>query len=155
VSSAGLQKKLKQEQMNRCHSVKPTEFFIVSRNPAPRILLVDDEPTVLDALRLTLEANGFVCCTATDGLEALKALRQMSVDVVISDLRMPNMSGFELLPNIRCQYPQVVVIVCSAEPEENLRSLHLPIDAYFQKGAYTSEQLVAAIESSMQLHGLL
>src|ERR1700722_19991583 len=71
---------------------------------------------------------------ATDGLEALKALRQTSVDVVISDLRMPNMSGFELLPNIRCHYPQVGVTVCSAEPEEDLRSLHLPVDSYFRKG---------------------
>jgi|SRR5580704_14364932 two-component system C4-dicarboxylate transport response regulator DctD len=141
--------------MNRGHSVRLPESFIVSRKPVPRILLVDDEPTVLDALRLTLEANGFVCCTATDGLEALKALRQTSVDVVISDLRMPNMSGFELLPNIRCHYPQVGVIVCSAEPEEDLRSLHLPVDAYFRKGAYTPEQLVAAIESAMQLHWLL
>jgi CheY-like chemotaxis protein len=141
--------------MNKCHSVDLPEFFTVPRNPAPRILLVDDEPTVLDALRLTLEANGFVCCTATDGLEALNSLRQASVDVVISDLRMPNMSGFELLPNIRRHYPQVVVIVCSAEPVETLRSWNLPIDAYFQKGAYTSEQLVAAIQSAMQLHGLL
>jgi two-component system C4-dicarboxylate transport response regulator DctD len=140
--------------MNRGHSVRLSESIIESRNPVPRILLVDDEPTVLDALRLTLEANGFVCCTATDGVEALKVLRQTSVDVVISDLRMPNMSGFELLPNIRCQYPHIGVIVSSSEPEENLRSLQMPIDAYFQKGAYTPEQLVAAIESAMQLHWL-
>jgi hypothetical protein len=50
--------------------------------------------------------------------------------------------------------PQVVVIVCSAEPEDNLKPLN-PIDAYFQKVAYTSRQLIAAIEWAMQLHWLL
>jgi two-component system response regulator FlrC len=91
-----------------------------ARRLDPRILLVDDEPTVLDALRLTLEANGFACRSAADGLGALKALRQASFDAVISDLRMPNMSGFELLPIIRRRYPQIAVIVCSAELEANL-----------------------------------
>src|SRR5271163_4453389 len=85
-------------------------------NPIPRILLVDDEPIVLGALTLTLEAHGYICRTATDGLEALKVLRQISVDVVISDLRMSNMSGFELLPIVRKHYPQIGLIACSAEP---------------------------------------
>jgi CheY-like chemotaxis protein len=124
----------------------------VTANPIQRILLVDDEPTVLGALNLTLEAHGYICWTATDGLEALEVLRQISVDVVISDLRMPNMSGFELLPTVRRRYPQIGLIVCSAEPEENIQSLHLPMEAYLSKGAYTSLQLVAAIEKVVQLH---
>ena len=71
--------------------------------------------------------------------EALKALRRTSFDVVISNLRMPNMPGFELLPNMRCHHPQV----------------GMPPTNPSQKGAYTPEQLVAAIESAMQLHWLL
>jgi CheY-like chemotaxis protein len=126
----------------------------VTPNPIPRILLVDDEPTVLGALNQTLEAYGYICRTATDGLEALEVLRQISVDVVISDLRMPNMSGFELLPAVRRHYPQIGLIVCSAEPEENIQSLHLPMEAYISKGKCASVQLVAAIEKVVQLHSM-
>jgi CheY-like chemotaxis protein len=46
------------------------------------------------------------------------------------------------------------VIVCSAEPEDNVQSLNLPMDAYFQKKVYNAEQLVAAIERARQLHSL-
>lgn len=112
-------------------------------------------PTVLDALRLTLEVNGFVCRTAEDGLEALKALRDASYDAVVSDLRMPRMSGFALLPVIRRQYPHVIVIVSSAEPEGKLESLDLLMDAYLRKGTYTSGQLVSTIERALKLHRLL
>jgi CheY-like chemotaxis protein len=121
-------------------------------NPTARILLVDDEPAVLDVQRLALEMNGFVCSTAANGLEALKALCQASFDAVVSDIRMPSMSGFELLPIIRRHYPEVVVIVCSAEPEDKLESLDLLMDAYLQKGAYTSDGLVGTLERALQLH---
>lgn len=112
---------------------------------APRILLVDDEPTVLDILRLTLEQNGFVCCTATNGLEALRNLHHRLPNIIISDLRMPGMSGFELLAIIRLDFPSIPVIVVSGEPVENARALGLPMNAYLQKGAYTSEELIATI----------
>ena len=65
-------------------------------DPVVRTLLVDDEPAILDVQRLMLEANGFFCEMATDGFEALGVLRKSPVDVVISDLMMPNILGFEL-----------------------------------------------------------
>jgi CheY-like chemotaxis protein len=127
-----------------------TQLDVGDREPTPRILLVDDDPTLLEALRLKVEAYVSVCATATDGLEALKILRRKSVDLIILDLRMPNMSGFELIPNIRRKYPRVGVIVCSAEPEDDFRRLNLPVDAYLQKGTYSSKQLTYAIEQVMQ-----
>jgi CheY-like chemotaxis protein len=126
-----------------------------SRKPAPRLLLVDDDPLVLEALHLKLEADGFICVTATDGLEALAVLGQESIDVVILDLRMPNMSGYELIPNIRRDYPQVGLIVNSAEPEDEFRRLSLPIDSYLQKHAYSPQSLTTAIEHTMQRTGAL
>jgi CheY-like chemotaxis protein len=68
---------------------------------------------VLEALDLKLEADGFLCVTATDGLEALAVLDKGSIDIVVLDLRMPNMSGYELIPNIRRDHPQVGLIVNS------------------------------------------
>jgi CheY-like chemotaxis protein len=118
---------------------------------APRVLLVDDDPSVLDALRIILEANGFICRTAGDGIEALRDLPQAPPDIIISDLRMPKMSGFELLPILRQRFPQIAVIASSAEPISTVEASGLPMSAYFQKGAYTSEQLVAAIREVMSL----
>jgi DNA-binding response OmpR family regulator len=79
---------------------------------------------VLEALHLKLEADGFVCVTATDGLGALAVLGQESIDSVIRDLRAPNMSGYELIPKIRRDYPQVGLIVHSGEPEDEFRRLN-------------------------------
>jgi CheY-like chemotaxis protein len=105
---------------------------------------------VLDALHLKLEADGLVYVTATDGLGALAVLGQASIDIVIVDLQMPNMSGYELIPKIRRDYPHVGLIVNSGEPEDEFRRLNLPIDAYLQKHAYSPEFLTTAIEQAMQ-----
>jgi CheY-like chemotaxis protein len=120
---------------------------------APRILLVDDEPIVVEGLRLILEANGFVCRSAANGFEALKALRLALPDIIICDLRMPKMSGFELLPILRRRYPQLGVVVISSESAVSVQAMGLPMNVYFQKGAYESEQLIASIQALVaQLH---
>jgi DNA-binding response OmpR family regulator len=113
----------------------------------PRILLVDDEPLILEALRLLLEENGFACRVAANGFEALKALRPVLPDIVICDLRMPKMSGFELLPIIRRRYPQLGVIVMSSEPPESAHAMGLPMNAYLRKGEYTAQQLIETIRA--------
>jgi CheY-like chemotaxis protein len=120
---------------------------MMTPDSAPRILLVDDEPIVLEGLRLILEANGFACRSATNGFEALKALRLTLPDIIICDLRMPKMSGFELLPILRRRYPQLGVVVISSEPADSVQAMGLPMNAYFQKGAYASEQLIATIHA--------
>jgi len=62
-----------------------------------RVLLVDDEPNVLSALRRSLRGRGFEIVTASSGQEALALLQRESVDAIVSDMRMPGMSGAELL----------------------------------------------------------
>jgi CheY-like chemotaxis protein len=112
---------------------------------APRVLLVDDEPVLLDGLCSVLEAHGFACRTASDGFEALRCLRQTPPDIIISDLRMPNMSGFELLAIIRRRFPQIAVIVVSGEFVANAETSGLLMNAFFQKGRYTPEQLIETL----------
>jgi CheY-like chemotaxis protein len=112
---------------------------------APRVLLVDDEPLVLASLSAFLEASGFVCRTAGDGFEALRRLRETPPDIIISDLRMPNMSGFELLAIIRRRFPQIAVIVMSGEFIANAQTSGLLMNAFFQKGEYKPQQLIATM----------
>ena len=112
-------------------------------NIATRILLVDDEPVVTEALRIVLESVGFECQTATNGLEALVHLSKCEAHIVVSDLRMPLMSGYELISVLRSSYPEICIVIISAECGE----LDLPIDAYLQKGKYTPEKLIATIRN--------
>ena len=74
---------------------------------AYRLLVVDDDPRILHVSRLILEAKGYEVRTAADGFEALVELRGSLPDVIISDLRMPNMSGFELLSVVRRRFPHI------------------------------------------------
>jgi len=62
-----------------------------------RVLLVDDDPIVRKLISRYLVAAGYVVQTAVDGLDALGKLRAGPLDLIISDLKMPRMSGFELL----------------------------------------------------------
>lgn len=76
-----------------------------------RVLFVDDEPNILDSIRRQLRKS-FDVLTANSGIEALALLRDTGpVAVVISDMRMPGMSGAELLTRIRDQYPDTVRMI--------------------------------------------
>ena len=61
--------------------------------PQPRLLLVDDEPNILNSLRRLLRAEGYAIRTAEGGMQALELLEQEPADVIISDMRMPMMNG--------------------------------------------------------------
>lgn len=75
------------------------------------ILLVDDEQEVVDALARTIRHGGYRILTATSGAQALEQITQASVDLVISDIDMPGMSGLELLTKIRASHPRIVRFV--------------------------------------------
>jgi two-component system response regulator HydG len=82
--------------------------------PQPRILVVDDEANILEALQKVLRKEGFDVLVAHDGRQALATLRKESVDVMITDLRMPGMTGEELLKATKKILPEVEVIVMTA-----------------------------------------
>lgn len=73
----------------------------------PIVLLVDDEQRILNALRRTLRRQGYQLLFAGSGEEAKYILKHQSIDIILTDYRMPNMNGEELLIWIRETYPQV------------------------------------------------
>jgi len=81
--------------------------------PARTLLVVDDEENVLNSLRRLLRGEGYHVLTAAGGDEALELLASNEVGVVLSDERMPGMSGTELLRRVRTMYPSAVRIVLS------------------------------------------
>jgi len=78
-----------------------------------RILVVDDEPSIRGAVREILESQGFEVLTAADGLDGLHALSKSLPDLIISDLNMPRMSGFEFLAIVRARFPHIATIAVS------------------------------------------
>jgi len=83
----------------------------------PLILLVDDEPGVLSSLRRLLRPTGYRVITAEGGAAALDMLAVYPVDLIISDMRMPSMSGAEFLARAREQYPDVMRILLTGYSE--------------------------------------
>jgi len=129
-------------------SRSPNSRVLVFRRMNPtgfnyRILVVDDEPVILETSSLILQNNGYEVETAKDGFEALAKLRRSLPDLIISDLRMPNMSGFELLSVVRRRFPQIPVIAISGEYDGSPDGLIA--DAFFSKAQYSPNQLFAKI----------
>ncbi len=75
------------------------------------LLIADDERNILSGLRMAFEDEGYTVITASDGTEAWEKLQKNSIDLVITDLRMPGMDGYELLRRISSAYPALPVIV--------------------------------------------
>lgn len=116
---------------------------------AYRVLVVDDDPRVIHASRLILEAKGYEVRSAADGFEALVELRRSMPDVIISDLRMPNMSGFEFLSVVRRRFPHIPVIAISGEFNGESPA-GVIADAFFTKGQYEPNELFRKIAELME-----
>lgn len=83
-----------------------------------KVLVVDDEPAIRALLAKIIERRGFVADVARDGAEAMEIMRSNRYDVLLIDLMMPNVNGFELVDHIAAQtgpYPAVIVITAAAE----------------------------------------
>jgi CheY-like chemotaxis protein len=73
----------------------------------PVLLIVDDEPGILSALRRALRREGFEIVTADSGAAALRVLREARVDVLLTDHKMPGMSGLELIREVAAEWPGI------------------------------------------------
>lgn len=117
------------------------------------IMVVDDEPTILRLLDRTLKPAGYDVVLASDGSLALKLLEQHSPDLVILDIMMPGLNGFQVLHLIR-QRSNVPVIMLSAKREVATKrdTLDLGADDYVGKPFHTLE-LLARIKAKLKRAG--
>lgn len=125
----------------------------ISRRFSYRILIADDDERLLLDLCAKLAGEGYEVRTARDGFEALAAMRDGAADLVISELKMPKMSGFELLSVVRRRFPGTAVIASSSEfvPAASPTIL---CDRYIQKGANSRFELVEAVRELLELSPL-
>src|ERR1700739_1895427 len=112
-------------------------------NPAKHeILVVDDERSVRESVTMLLQASGYDVSSAADGFDALLQLKRKLPSVVLSDLNMPQMSGFEFLSVVRRRFPQVLVVAMSgAYQAGDAVPGGVIADAFYAKGSADSAAL--------------
>lgn len=106
-----------------------------------RILVVDDEPSICETAGQILESEGYEVLTAKDGVDGLNALNKSLPDLIISDLNMPRMSGFEFLAVVRERFPHIATIAMSGGHSSGEMPTGILADAFLQKGNYTIKEL--------------
>jgi CheY-like chemotaxis protein/DNA-directed RNA polymerase subunit RPC12/RpoP len=101
--------------------------------PKIDILVVDDDPALRQLLTLVLSKSGYAVRSAYDGFSALAAIRTAVPDILLSDLYMPGMSGFELLSVVRRRFPMIPVIAMSSAYSGPDVPAGIAADAFYEK----------------------
>jgi putative nucleotidyltransferase with HDIG domain len=121
-----------------------------------KILCVDDEPNILSSLRRMLSLEGFQVSTAESGADALTMLAKEPVDVVISDLQMPHMSGTDLLRQIHQQWPKTMRLMLTGASDMSgaIQAINQgEIYRYIAK-PWNDEELISTLQSALAFANL-
>ena len=128
-----------------------------------RILVVDDEERMVRFIRMNLEHDGFLVSEAFNGKQAIQKLRDVTPDLILLDVMMPDLDGFEVLETIR-EITNVPVIMLTAKGEEDdrVRGLERGADDYVTK-PFSPRELVSRVKAVLRrtegatgsMHGLL
>jgi CheY-like chemotaxis protein len=102
---------------------------------------VDDEPSIRETAKVILEGEGYEVVTAADGIEGLHSLSKSLPDLIISDLNMPRMTGFEFLAIVRQRFPHIAAVAMSGGYSPGETPSGVLADAFLQKGNYTIKEL--------------
>ena len=117
----------------------------------PRVLVVDDSITTRTLEKNILEAVGFEVFVAIDGVEAWQRIAELDPDVVVTDVEMPNMNGFELTRRIKndetTKKLPVVLLTSLSKPEQRAEGLKAGADAYLVKTNFDQQELLETIQS--------
>ncbi|MBY0085293.1 MULTISPECIES: response regulator transcription factor [Brevibacillus] len=124
----------------------------MSLNKGIKILLVDDEPTILQFLEMGLENEGFQVMTAQDGMTAVTMVKEHQPHVVILDVMMPGMDGFEVCRMLKkIQNVATIMLTAREDVEDRVKGLTLGADDYMIK-PFSFEELLARIQARIRNH---
>jgi len=114
-----------------------------------RILVVDDSITVREVERNLLQSKGYLVEVAVDGMDGWNAVRTSQYDLIVSDIDMPRMNGFEFVGMIkgddRLQSVPVIIVSYKDREEDRIRGLEVGADYYLTKGSFHDDTLVDAV----------
>lgn len=114
------------------------------------ILIVDDEPQILEVLKLYLSREGFRVSTAPDGASALTAFEKNSPDLVVLDLMLPQVSGLEVFKQIRAQRAlPIIMLTAKGDELDRILGLELGADDYVVK-PFSPREVVARVKNVLR-----
>src|SRR5512133_656972 len=120
-----------------------------------RVLVVDDEPNIVDVVTMALKFQGFSVESAGTGAAAIAAVGTFAPDIIVLDVMLPDMEGFDVAQRLGAQHARVPIIYLTARDatEDKIRGLTLGGDDYVTK-PFSLEELVARIRSILRRRGL-
>ncbi|MBN2789008.1 MAG: response regulator [Candidatus Delongbacteria bacterium] len=118
-----------------------------------KILVVDDEENMLNMLKNFFLINDYACQTATNGIEALKVINNDHIDIVITDMKMPEMDGIELLKAIREDHKSISAVIMTGFAEEytQTEALNLGAEGYIAK-PFRNKELLLILDRIQELN---
>ncbi len=128
-----------------------------------KILVVDDEERMVRFIRLNLEHDGFLVSEAFNGKEAIQQLRDVAPDLILLDVMMPDLDGFEVLERIReSNKVPVLMLTAKGEEDDRVRGLELGADDYITK-PFSPREMVSRVKAVLRrteaatgsMHGLI
>ena len=120
-------------------------------SPEARLLVVDDEPSILELLSVSLRFAGFEVATATNGVDALNTARALGPDLLVLDVMMPGLDGFEVARQLRSTGDRTPVVFLTARDatEDRVRGLTIGGDDYVTK-PFSLEEVVARVRAVLR-----
>jgi DNA-binding response OmpR family regulator len=130
---------------------------IMSNKDIKFILCIEDEPEMIDLIRLILERRGFNVQGAAGGLEGIKKVRELHPDLVLLDLMMPDMDGWEVYQQMKAEETTrdipVIVVTAKAQSIDKVLGLHIAkVDDYIAK-PFSPQELLASVEKVFSKNG--
>jgi DNA-binding NtrC family response regulator len=122
---------------------------------APTVLIIDDEMGILDTIRILLKNEGFIPYTALGGKKGLEQIAALKPEIIITDVRMPDVTGLDILASVRAHDPEAVVILMTAQA-----SLQSAIGAvnngafYYIQKPFKNEELVTIVRRAAEHRAL-
>lgn len=120
-------------------------------NQKAYILVVDDSENMLEIIRRNLSSKGYIVYTATNVVDAISFLESTAIDLVITDLKMPNINGIELVRHVKENYKNTEALVITGYPtiEDAVESVKIGADEFLIK-SFTDEELFNAVENALR-----
>lgn len=119
-----------------------------------RILAVDDEQPIAQLLRLSLARAGYECICAYDGMEAANLIEKESFDLILLDIMLPGIDGFELMDYIRSTQTPVIFLTAKNAVADRVKGLRMGAEDYIVK-PFDILELLARVENVLRRHGKL
>lgn len=124
------------------------------KDPSPIILVVDDEPRNIRVLQILLEAKGYTVITAENGQEALDHVKAGPPDLILLDIMMPRMNGFEVCQRIRAdedaKFVPIVMVTALTEAHDRIKAIEVGADDFISK-PFDSYEIIARARSLLRV----